>query len=60
MPLDAFSAWAFTGAQYLTQAFTESIHRANWIIGWHVVYLGVLAVRFFQHVCGNSEPVSAV
>jgi hypothetical protein len=42
------------------QSVRETIHCAHRIIGWHVFYLGAFAGSFFQHVCGNSEPVSAV
>lgn len=42
------------------QSIREPLHRANRIIGGHVVFRVVFAGGFFQHVCGNSEPVSAV
>jgi hypothetical protein len=38
----------------------ELLHRAFWFIGAHVWYVHVfVAGSLFQHVCGNSEPVSA-
>jgi hypothetical protein len=42
------------------QAERESVHCADWIIGVYVLDRDGLAGGFFQHVCGNSEPVSAV
>ena len=42
------------------QAFIEVFHRVFWIIGAYVDDRAFVAGSFFQHVCGNSEPVSAV
>ncbi len=50
----------FRSGKDTAQSLGETCHRALWIIGWHVFFLGVLVGGFFQHVCGNSEPVSAV
>jgi hypothetical protein len=42
------------------QSFVEVIHRVLGIIGANVDNRAFVAGSFFQHVCGNSEPVSAV
>ena len=55
----AFLCSALWGSKYAAQSFREPIHCAHRIIGGHVGH-GGLAGGFFQHVCGNSEPVSAV
>jgi len=47
------------GGQHPPQTVSKAVHCARWIIGGHVGH-GVFAGGFFQHVCGNSEPVSAV
>jgi hypothetical protein len=50
----------FPSRQYLPKTNRETVHRASRIIGWHVWSVRVfVAGGFFQHVCGNSEPVSA-
>jgi hypothetical protein len=48
------------GRQHAPQASGELLHRAFWFIGADVWRIrAFVAVGFFQHVCGNSEPVSA-
>jgi len=51
----------FTSAQHALQASGELLHRSFWFIGAHVWNVRVfVAGSFFQHVCGNSDPVSEV
>jgi len=57
----AFCFW-LGGGQYAPEAIGKLLHRPFWFICahvWHVVRVFV-AGSFFQHVCGNSEPVSAL
>jgi hypothetical protein len=58
-PLFYWQHTSFFNREDTTQAIRESIHRAHLIIGGHVDH-GVFVGSFFQHVSGNSEPVSAV
>jgi hypothetical protein len=43
----------------MSQPFGKPVHRAHRIIGGHFDH-GVLGVWLFQHVSGNSDPVSAL
>jgi hypothetical protein len=51
---------ALGNSQNTPQALRKSVLGMVRIVGGHVVGRAVLAGGFFQHVCGNSEPVSAV
>ena len=57
-PLLRFPYDVFLGRQDAPQSISETVHGADRIIGWYV-YRVFVAGGFFQHVCGNSEPVSA-
>jgi hypothetical protein len=46
--------------QNTPKASRELLHRALRFICTHVYDLGGFEDGLFQHVCGNSEPVSAV
>lgn len=48
-------------SEHAAQAVCELLHRSVGFIGAHVWYVVHVfaAGSFFQHVCGNSEPVSA-
>jgi hypothetical protein len=51
----------FLCRQHASQALRELLHRVIWIIGAHVWHVRErVAGTFFQHVCGNSAPVSAL
>jgi len=57
------ACFAFSGGRIsedAAQPFCESVERAHWIISGHVYDLVGFAGGFFQHVCGNSEPMSAL
>ena len=50
--------FAFRHGKHTPKSIGKAVKRAHRIIGGHVYHAGVEG-GFFQHVCGNSEPVSA-
>lgn len=48
------------GSENFSQSLIKPLHGLLGIIGAHVDNHVFVAGSFFQHVCGNSEPVSAV
>jgi hypothetical protein len=58
-----FDSWRFGSRQYSPKPFAKSFHRAFRIIGrrvWRRFCLVFFADGCMLHVCGNSEPVSAL
>jgi hypothetical protein len=56
-----FGRWRqLVRGQHTAESSRKSIHRAHRIIGGHVYGRVVFAGGFFQHVCGNSDPVRAL
>jgi hypothetical protein len=49
----------FRNLNDVPKSFGETVHCALRVIGGHV-YRVVLGGGFFQHVCGNSEPMRAL
>ena len=49
----------FGRAENAAQSLVEMFHRVRRIVGAHVDDRVFALGSFFQHVCGNSEPVSA-
>ncbi len=47
-------------SQDAAESFIEMLHRVRGVIGADVYDRVFVVGGFFQHVCGNSEPVSAV
>jgi hypothetical protein len=51
-----------SSSHYPTQAGDEALPGMVWLIGPYVrwpLFRAACKVAIFQHVCGNSEPVSA-
>jgi hypothetical protein len=61
MALRTLAYWlGFWSYQYTSQSVGELFHRPFGFIGSHVWHVrAFVAGIFFQHVCGNSEPVRA-
>lgn len=51
---------SFRRSEYTAQSFVEMLHRVLGVICSYVDNPVFVVGSSFQHVCGNSEPVSAV